>query len=38
MLFLTAMVGAVVIGKREEKITPAEDKRQQTVRAAMEVE
>lgn len=39
VLFLTAMVGAVVIGKRDEKsLTPKEDERNHAVRAAMEVE
>jgi len=39
VLFLTAMIGAVVIGKREEPgRTPAEDKRQREIRTAMEVE
>ncbi|GAB4094251.1 NADH-quinone oxidoreductase subunit J family protein [Flaviaesturariibacter terrae] len=39
VLFLTAMVGAVVIGKKEAKsIAPAEDKRPLDVRAAVEVE
>jgi NADH-quinone oxidoreductase subunit J len=39
VLFLTAMVGAVVIGKRDEKsTTPTDDKRHHEVRATMEVE
>jgi NADH-quinone oxidoreductase subunit J len=39
ILFLTAMVGAVVIGKRDEKSkTQKEDEQHQKVRASMEVE
>jgi NADH-quinone oxidoreductase subunit J len=39
ILFLTAMVGAVVIGKRDEKsATPKEDAQRQQVRGVMEVE
>jgi NADH-quinone oxidoreductase subunit J len=39
VLFLTAMVGAVVIGKRDVKsTTPVEEERRRDVRAAMEVE
>ncbi|RYD95115.1 MAG: NADH-quinone oxidoreductase subunit J, partial [Sphingobacteriales bacterium] len=39
VLFLTAMVGAVVIGKRDEKSrTPVEDARKHSIREAMDVE
>ncbi|RYZ22100.1 MAG: NADH-quinone oxidoreductase subunit J [Chitinophagaceae bacterium] len=39
ILFLTAMVGAVVIGKKDEKsLAPKEDERRHAMRAAVEVE